>query len=124
MILLGGAGTLGAPVADWAQSAWAWVRPDSGPVTKVVVVEESGKRPPIVAAVVLGPTSDLLRKADKWRLFDKDDLPTWVKPVVDKLLEANTPPFVLLFHGDSYIIKPLPATDAEFAVLLQQNGGF
>ena len=112
------------PVADWAATAWSWVRPDSGSLTKVVVIEESGKRSPVVAAVVLGKTSDELRAVGKFRLFDKDDLPEMVKPAVNKLLETNTPPFVLLFRGGSYTVKPLPSTDEAFAAMLKSQGGF
>jgi hypothetical protein len=123
MLAIGVAGQSGAPIGEYAQQAWSWVRPSSGPVTQVVVIEESQKRPQAVAQVVLGKTSDELRKAGKWRLYDQNQLPSAVKPIIDELLKANPLPFVLLYHGDRYIVKPLPATDADLATLIQSQGG-
>jgi len=123
-IAYGGLGLAGVPVEQYAATAWSWVQPNSGPITQVVVIEESKNRSAEVAAVVLGPTSDKLRAADKWRLFDQDDVPEQVKPAVDTLRQNTPLPFVMMFHGESYTVKPLPATDEELAVLLQRNGGF
>jgi hypothetical protein len=111
------------PVGEYAQQAWSWVRPTSGPVTQVVVIEESQKRPQAVAQVLLGKTANELRKANKWRLYDQHQLPAAAKPVIDELLKTNPLPFVLLYHGDRYIVKPLPATDTDFATLIQSQGG-
>jgi hypothetical protein len=56
-------------------------------------------------------------------LYDQNQLPASVKPAVEELLKTNPLPFVLLYHGDRYIVKPLPATDADLATLIQSQGG-
>jgi len=107
----------------WQRGWLSQIAPVPATADTVVVIEESGDRTPEQAAVLFGSTANALRTANKWRLFDDDELPETLKPVVAKITEK--PPYILMFSGDRIVAGPLPfpATEAEFAALIQQYGG-
>lgn len=99
------------------------IRP-SGPVDRVVVLYESsvgGLEGAKIAAVTGGTTSQALRKADKWRLWDKDSVPDGSKGL---LADATSLPWVVVLHGPKATHSgPLPPTEADFAALIAKQGG-
>lgn len=113
------------PSVEWSAPSISWPWASKGAIDSVVVIEESSDRTPATAAVLSGKTVAAIHKAGKFKRYEPNDLPPKIGPVVGKMLTTAKPPFVLLFRGNSPG-KPiaLPDTDAEFAELLQKNGGF
>ena len=117
LILVGAIGQSGVDVQGYAEQAVSWVSGQKA-ITEVVVIEESSERTPAQAAVLLGKTSNDLRAANKWGLHDKDRVPARIKADAEKAMQTNQVPFVMLYRGAKYTVKPLPATDAELAKLV------
>jgi len=117
---------LGGLVGEYGPTVWRLlpVVGPSGPIDYIVVIEETETRTPEQAAVLLGDTSRKLREANKWRMWDKDDAPNSLKPIIEKHKDSPLP-YVLLFRGGEVVAgpSPLPATDAEWMPLLNQYGG-
>ena len=96
------------------------IRP-SGPVTQVVVIHETDQTTPAIANVTGGATARALREAGKWRQWDPDSVP---EEQTDLLAEAKERPWCFVFHGKKITFSGrLPASEAEFATLVQKQGG-
>ncbi len=96
------------------------IRP-TGPVTRVVVIHESDQTTPAIANVTGGATARALRDADKWRQWDPDSIPD---EQTGLLAEAKEKPWCFVFHGKKITFSGrLPASEAEFATLVQKQGG-
>lgn len=93
----------------------------SGPVTRVVVICETADTTPATANITGGATARALREAGKWRLWDKDSVPEDSKALLDA---AKTLPWCFVMHGTKATASvPLPSTEADFAALVQKQGG-
>ena len=117
---------LGGLVGEYGPTVWRLlpVVGPSGPLDYIVVIEETETRTPEQAVVLLGETARKLREANKWRMWDKDDTPDSIKPILEKH-KASKLPYVLLFCGGDVVAGPLPlpVTDAGWMPLLNQYGG-
>ena len=93
----------------------------SGPVDRVIVIEESGDRTADVANVIGGATARSLRDAGKWRLWDRDSVPDASK---DVLTGAESLPWCAIQHGSKTTWSgPLPTPEPAFADRIKQQGG-
>lgn len=124
LILVGAVGQWG-PSIDWTWPTWGWVSPINGPIDQVIIIEETKVRTPAIAAVILGPTANKLREADKWKCFDQHELPVSMKPMIDQTKPTKLPWLIIDHGGKATWSGPLTATtDADFAAFLKSKGGF
>lgn len=91
----------------------------------VVAIYESNNQPVAEASLLAGQTANTLRRASKWRQFDKDKLPEKLKPALSPAIAMLGVPCVVLFRGGSAVASAkLPKTDADLAAFLESKGGF
>jgi hypothetical protein len=124
-LLLLGAGLQFPAVADRIESAAAYVSSlwQRGPVTDVIVIEETQTRTAAQAAVLFGPTAKAALAAKKWNKPDKDSIPASIKLLVDKAPPKSVP-WLILVRGQAVAWSgPMPETEAAFASKVKQYGG-
>ena len=126
LILIGGLGVSGFPVADYAATAWSWVQPNSGP-PDVVVIDESGDRPQAIAAVYLSKAvADAARGCTFYRWLDPNAAgPSLVE--VQWALDAATASkipgrCVVIRRGARIHITAIPSTPEAMVALLKKYG--
>jgi len=105
----------------------------TGPVTMAVAIEESGDRAKHrdQTEALMGKTSQALRKADKFRLYDAKDskgnvhLPDAAKALYATIKDTDLP-YLWLYHGKSAPDwkGPVPAGVKAFDELIQKEGGY
>jgi hypothetical protein len=103
------------------------------PVTMVVVIEETnikeGGQPTNYRDVLNGATANALRTANKWRQWDKDQVPKDFQPLKDEAVKAQAEsgkftPQMFVLHDTKVSWKgSLPKTDAELSERVQSQGG-
>lgn len=103
------------------------------PVTMVVVIEETnikeGGQPLNYRDVLMGETANALRTANKWRQWDKDQVPKDFQPLKEEAVKAQIEsgkftPQMFVLHDTKVTWKGLlPKTDAELFERVQSQGG-
>lgn len=96
-----------------------------GPIDFVVGVYESENQPVAEVSVLEGSTANAIRKAGKWRQYDKDQIPGAYKPKFDPIIAKQGIPCLILVRGGSVVYSgKLPATNEDLAALIQKQGGY
>jgi len=121
-LLLGGVAVdRGLPSLDLPILQWFWPQQ---PLDLVIAVYESENQPLAEVSVLGGQTANVLRKADKWRQFDKDRLPAAWKPALDAALERTKPPCLCFVRGGKIVAaESLPKSDEALAAAIARRGG-
>ena len=112
----------------------AWIgQTANNPVTLVVVIEETnikeGGQSLNYRDVLMGKTANALRTANKWRQWDKDQVPKDFQLLKDDAIKAQAEsgkfvPQMFVLHDTKVTWKgPLPKTDAELSERVQSQGG-
>ena len=116
---------------EYAPLSWTdwigWSVQDS-PITMAVVIEEV-KQADASRDTMFGVTVQALRKVDKWKQWDKDNVPTELKPLLEVAMKGQTDTarwqsWLFIIHDKRVTWNgPLPKTDAELAERIQSSGG-
>jgi len=95
-----------------------------GKLDLVVAVYESDNEPVAEASLLAGQTPNALRKAGKWRQFDKDKLPEKLSAALSPVVAKLGIPCLVLFRGEKAVASArLQKTDADLAAFIAKNGG-
>ena len=108
----------------------------AGKLDLVIAVYESENEAPAEASVLGGQTANAIRKAGKWRQFDKDKIPAeWSAVVATSVAKINPHfepggkiPFAacLVAVRSKKVVASaaVPKTDADLAAFVEKQGGF
>lgn len=99
-----------------------------GPTTKcdlVIAVYESDNQPPAEASLMAGITPQAMRKAGKWRQYDKDVLPEKWKAELSPVVAKLGSPCIAAVHGGKVTASAkFPKSDADISAWVQSQGGY
>jgi len=96
------------------------------PLDFVVAIYDAETQTEAEADVLNGVTATSVKKAGKWRAYDKDHIPDYCSAAIQKKFDTGLKPPCLVLSRDKELIyaAPMPETDEALASTLKRNGGF
>ena len=124
LIVVGVTIQAGIPISEYAGRAWSSFYGPDRPLDLIIAVYESKNQPVGEASALCGQTANSLRKVNKWRQYDKDELPeAWksiLQPIVDK---TGVPCLVFVRNGKVVAYEKGPSSDEALSAAIAKRGG-
>lgn len=96
----------------------------AGPVDMVVGIYESSNQPVAEVSIFEGSVANAMRKAGKFRQWDKDQLPAADRADIEPILAKLGTPTLLLIKGGKIVhFEPFPKTGEALAAVVAKYGG-